>query len=75
MSGKSGGLSLLVGLLVLNSNIAFSQSWTVQFPNQRPSGRFSFGMAYDSARREVLIFGGREAPSKIFQGTLWQCEV
>jgi hypothetical protein len=34
------------------------QGWTQRTPPTSPSGRYEYGMAYDSARHEAVLFGG-----------------
>jgi hypothetical protein len=42
--------------------------WTQLQPAKSPAARESFGMAYDAASRQLLIFGG-DSPSKFFHDT------
>lgn len=50
--------------------------WTKQSPATKPPGRAGFGMAYDSARGRVVIFGGSSANGFLndtweWDGTNW----
>lgn len=47
--------------------------WLQRTPPQAPSARRGHAMAYDSARKRVVLFGGRGAPADTWEwdGTTW----
>jgi hypothetical protein len=51
-------------------------AWTQQQPATHPSARYDFGMAYDAARRQTVLFGGADASAYFndtwtWDGTNW----
>ena len=65
------GSTLLVLASVLAGYAAVLESWTQQFPNQMPSARFFHAMTYDSARHEVVLFGGLDGSQQTVFGDTW----
>ena len=48
--------------------------WTQKSPATSPSARDSFGLVYDAARQEVVLFGGGNGPKNdtwVWNGTNW----
>src|SRR5450631_3587021 len=63
-------------LTLLWSSVLSAQTaanWTKQTPQAHPSARSSFGMAYDSAHRQVVLFGGQffEATRRTIFNDTW----
>jgi hypothetical protein len=51
-------------------------AWTQRAPGTSPSPRYGAGMAYDAARRQVLLFGGTDGSFSLgdtwtWDGTTW----
>jgi hypothetical protein len=52
--------------------------WALAHPRSSPPGRFGAAIAYDSATRVVMLFGGRLAPGQVvndtwaWDGTTWR---
>jgi hypothetical protein len=63
----------------INSNETWvwdGADWTQKFPVTNPSGRTRHSLAYDAARREVVLFGGDDsvgllADTWTWDGTAW----
>jgi hypothetical protein len=48
-----------VAVIVLPSALLAQASWTRLYPSSAPSRRFDAGVAFDSVRGQVVLFGGR----------------
>jgi hypothetical protein len=51
-------------------------NWTQEFPADSPSARAAFGMAYDAAQGQVVLFGGSDGINQfndtwVWNGTNW----
>ncbi|MFN3239955.1 MAG: hypothetical protein ACE37K_00410 [Planctomycetota bacterium] len=71
-----GGRSPTISSLANDTRAWTGNSWTVIPTANAPSARFLYGMAYDSNRNVVVLFGGRSgfAPNNQtweFDGTNW----
>jgi hypothetical protein len=74
------GIVLLTGTLLTSSTEAQTDqtgpTWTEKFPASSPSPRVGAAMAYDSARGEVVLFGGSDFSTQfgdtwVWNGTTW----
>jgi sugar lactone lactonase YvrE len=53
-------------------NVVFNPPWVQQSPATSPAARYGASMAYDAARRQVVLFGGANyAPSGITYSDTW----
>lgn len=50
---------------------AQAPNWTLQNPQNAPSGRSTPSMAYDSAHSQVVLFGGFGGPNQTTLGDTW----
>jgi len=63
------GLFILFGMP--SSSFAQEPTWTQKFPATSPSGRYAHRMAYDAARRQVVLFGGGDPNSNTIFNDTW----
>src|SRR2546425_103146 len=66
------GVSIAVAL----SPFAQGQTWTQRFPSTSPPARFEHAMALDTARSQVVLFGGGSSGAQfgdtwVWDGTTW----
>jgi hypothetical protein len=70
-----GGYDGTVGLMYDDTWVWDGTNWTQRFPLNRPQARQFVGMAFDSARNEVVLFGGggNDVPNDtwIWTGSNW----
>jgi uncharacterized protein (TIGR03437 family) len=58
---------LLAGMIAAQS----AATWTVQIPSRFPSSRSRHAMAYDSARGQVVLFGGFDGVKALSDNWVW----
>lgn len=57
-------LYVIFGVGLVCANLAPAQAWIERFPTVAPSSDLSYDLAYDIARQEVVLFGGRTLPTQ-----------
>jgi len=71
-----GGVSLGAGVVLLSDTWVWDgANWTQKYPTNIPAPRWEYGMAYDVAHRQVVMFGGAgngaAADTWIWDGENW----
>lgn len=67
--GPNGLFEPIAGLAYSDTWVWDGSNWTRKLPMSSPSARSCVAMAYDDARQQVVLFGGRDVSSNVLSDT------